>query len=472
MLTGSSKQEPNLGCNYLGGRRYTLAKVAGMLAATLDPAFRFDFTSKSGRNLCKGEKSPVQREKGERMRKYVIIGGGVAGITAAQEIVKADGGADVHLISAEPRPYYRRPLLWKFIAGEIEESALYFRPAEWYQERHIHLHLGALVTALAAQEHLLTLADGDRIFYDRLLLATGGRPFLPPIQGADRQGVFTLRTFEDAQAIKAYASQSHNVVVIGGGLLGLETARALLTPKTRVSVLEFMPHLLPRQLCAIGAGVLQVQLEKMGLNILTAAVTDEILGNSRVSGVRLKDGRVIESEMVVVSAGIRSRTDLAQDGGIEANRGIVVDQQLRTSATDVYAAGDSAEFEGVVYGIIPAATEQARIAAANMVAHGSAIYKGTVPSTTLKVVGIDLACLGNSTAIEDGGFTVLGRKDESAGVFKKLVLQDGKITGAVLMGDTGDVRPLQQLIEKRVDVSASRDRLLDADFDLWELARG
>jgi nitrite reductase (NADH) large subunit len=329
---------------------------------------------------------------------------------------------------------------------------------------------------LNAQEHRLTLANGDEVHYDRALLATGGRPFSPPIRGADRKGIFTLRTFEDAQAIKEHASHSRNVIVIGGGLLGLETARAILTPQTRVSVLEFMPHLLPRQLCAMGAAVLQHQLEKMGLHILTSAVTDEILGDGRVSGVRLKDGHVVEGQTVVVSAGIRSRTELAQGAGIEVQRGIVVDEHLRTSAPDVYAAGDAAEFQGIVYGIIPAAIEQARAAAANMVADGAesvprAVYKGTIPSTTLKVVGIDLACLGNSTAIADGTFTVVGKKDESAGMFKKLVLQDGKISGAVLLGDTRDARTLQQLIEKGVDVSAYESRLLDPGFDLAELGR-
>ncbi len=404
--------------------------------------------------------------------RYVIVGSGLAGVMAAQALIKGDPSAQVRVFGAEPYLYYRRPMLWQYISGEIDEAALYFRPATWYAGQGIQLDLNARVTAIEAKAHRIICADGRAVEYDRLLLAMGGRPFVPPIVGADRPGVFCLRTLDDARAIKARAAQCRSVIVIGGGLLGLETARSLLSAQTQVSILEFMPHLLPRQLGAAGASVLQDRFAKMGFRVLTAAVTDEIFGDDAVQGVRLKDGRVVQGEMVVISAGIRSRVELARSAGLEVNRGVVVDAHLRTSDPDIYAAGDVAEFDGKVYGIVPAATEQARAAAANMLAPDSIVYHGTVPSTTLKVAGIGLTCLGNSNALGEGGFTILIWADREAGVFKKLVLKDARITGAILLGDTGgDARIVKKLIQDNVDLSQYQNQLLSAELDLQALAQ-
>ena len=413
------------------------------------------------------------------MRQYVIVGNGVAGITAAQTIVRADPSSEVHVFGAESYPYYRRPRLWEFIAGEVEQDALYFRPPKWYAERGIHLHLGGRATALNPADHHLTLADGSHVEYDRLLLATGGRPFVPPFEGTDKAGVFTLRSLDDALAMKTYPPLSSppmggtegGAAVIGGGLLGLETARALRTAGLGVTVIEFAPYLLPRQLDAEGAQVLQSLLEAMGLHILTAAATEAILGDGRAQGVRLRDGRVVDGKLVLISTGIRSRVELAREAGLEVNRGVIVDEQLRTSGADVYAAGDAAEFEGRVYGIIPAATEQAQVATANMVADSSATYSGTIPANTLKVVGVDLTCLGEATATGDE-FVILRKVDAAAGVYRRLTLRGGKIVGAILLGDTQSVRPVKQLIATGRDVSAYGEQLLDESFDLRALAQG
>ncbi len=421
--------------------------------------------------------------------KHVIVGNGVAGFTAAQAIARADPSAEVHVLSAEPHPYYRRPLLWEFIAGQIAQDALIFRPAAWYAERGIRLHLGVRATALDLAAHRLVLADGSRVEYDRLLLATGGRSFIPPCEGVDKEGVFTLRTLEDALAIKAYAlplspplgGRKGGAVVVGGGLLGLETARALRTAGLDVTVVEFFPHLLPRQLDAEGAEVLQSLLEAQGLQVITGGETEAILGDGRADGIRLKacpergrnvrrrrDGRTVPGELVLFSTGIRSELTLAQAAGLEVNRGIFVDDHLRTSAPDVFAAGDAAEFEGRVYGIIPAAVEQARVAAANMVAPGSAVYDGTLPTTTLKVAGAELASLGECV-VEGDEYNALRHVDLPAGHYRKFVLRDGRIVGAILLNDKQRVRPVTQLIEQEVDVSAYGERLLDDDFDLKSL---
>jgi nitrite reductase (NADH) large subunit len=413
-------------------------------------------------------KSPVVSTVEPR---YVVVGNGVAGVTAAQSLVRADPAAEVHIFGEEPYPYYQRPRLWEFLANEVEQQTLYFRSPDWYAAKGIQVHLGARVTALHPAEHRLTLADGGNIYYDRLLLASGAQPFVPPFAGTDKEGVFTLRTLDDARAMKAYAADIGSVVAIGCGLLGLETARALLSLGLDVRMLESEPRLLPRQLDGEGAQVLQARLEAIGLHFLTNAQTETILGDERVTGVRLRDGRVVEGEMVLISTGIRSRVELAREAGLEVNRGLIVDERLRTSAADVYAAGDVAEFEGTVYGIIPAAIEQTQVAAANMVSEGSATYSGTVPATTLKIVGIDLTSLGDATAAGDE-FDILRQTDPAAGVYRRLTLRDGKIIGAILLGDTQSVRPLKQLIATGRDVSAYSDRLLDENLDLKALAQG
>ena len=399
---------------------------------------------------------------------HAIIGGGVAGITAAQTIKRSDPGAEVHVFGAEPYPYYRRPLLWELIAGQIEQGDLFYRPAEWYAQRGIQLHLGVRASKLDAAAHRFTLHDGTVIDYDRLVLATGARSAVPQAAGVDKAGVFTLRTLDDALAIKAYAQTTAQAIVIGGGLLGLETARALRTAGLKVTVIELFPYLLPRQLDVQGAEVLQSLLEDQGLNVLTHASVKTILGNGRVDGILLEDGREVAGELVLCSTGIRSEVGLARAAGLKLGRGVVVDQHLRTSAEDVFAAGDVAEFEGRVYGTIPPAIAQARVAAANMVTPGSATYPGTVPSTTLKVVGAELTSLGECLA-EGNCYTALRYADSTAGHYRKFLLDRGRVIGAIVLNDSERVRPITQLIEQGVDVSAYADRLLDDDFDLTSL---
>jgi nitrite reductase (NADH) large subunit len=299
-------------------------------------------------------------------------------------------------------------------------------------------------------------------------MATGGRPFVPPCAGTEKDGVFTLRTLDDAVAIKTYAQGVSTAVVIGGGLLGLETARALRTAGLGVTVVEFFPYLLPRQLDPEGAEVLQSLLEAQGLRVITGATTEAVLGNVCADCIRLKDTRIVKGDLVLFSTGIRSEVTLAQAAGLDVHRGIVVDDHLQTSAEDVFAAGDAAEFQGRVYGIIPPAIDQARVAAANMVSPGSAPYTGTLPATTLKVAGAELTSLGEAV-VEEEEYTHIRYADTAAGRYRKLVLRDGHVVGAILLNDKERVRPITQLIERSVDVSAYADQLLDDDFDLQSL---
>lgn len=401
--------------------------------------------------------------------RYVIAGGGVAGVTAAKEIRKLDPEGRVDLFSSEPYPYYFRPKLWEFIAGRISPEETYYRPEAWYAEQGIQLHLNCSVIRLDVDGKMLTLADEQTVSFDRLVIASGGRSFVPPVEGADLNGVFALRTLDDAKAIAACADTVKSAVLIGGGLLGLETAKALLDRGLEVSVVEFMPRLLPRQLDEQGADVLQAYLENQGLEIYLDGETNKIFAVPDGLTVQLTDGRKIEAGMVVFSTGIRSNIEPWQSCGLPAGHGVQVDEYLMTAREGIYAAGDVAEYNGIVYGIIPAATEQGKIAGANAVSPQSAVYSGTVPSTRLKVVGMEFNAYGDST-LKGEGVEVHRVVDVDAGRYERVAIQGGVVRGAIILGDPSKGLSLKRLIEAEKDVSDHADRLLADDFDLKSLA--
>ena len=396
---------------------------------------------------------------------FVIIGNGVAGITAARAL--SESGAEVVIYTQEAHHYYPRPRLQSFLAGEIGLEGLPLYPPAWYEKRGIAVHLGVEVVGLNPTAKRISLADGREVSYDRLLLAAGSRPFIPPIEGVDKGGVFTLRTIEDALAIKRWAEGTKRAVVVGGGLLGLEAARALMVLGLKVTVLERGPYPLQRQLDAEGGALMSELIEAMGIKVASNASSQAILGDGQASGIMLQDGRRIKGDLILISAGVRSNVRLAQDAGLEVNRGVVVDEHLRTSADDIYAAGDVAEFRGQVYGIIPAAIEQARAAAANMLGRKQTEYQGTIPSNVLQVVGIDCVSIGVVHPSEEDDYQEL-RKSE-AGIYKKLVLKYGRLVGAILLGDRKDVAPISRLIQRGADVSRYTERLLDDDFDWFKV---
>jgi nitrite reductase (NADH) large subunit len=351
----------------------------------------------------------------------------------------------------------------------MEQEELYFQPMSWYEEKGIQFHLETEVTSLDKGSRRVSLKNGSEISYDRLLLATGARPFVPPCDGTDKEGVFTLRTLEDALAIKTHAENASQAVVVGGGLLGLETARALSEAGPNVHVIEIGDHLLPRQLDVEGAQVLRVLLEDQGIEITTGAIVEAILGDERAERIRTKDGRVLDGQLVLFSAGVRCRARLAEEGGLEVNRGAVVDAQMRTSAEDIYAAGDVAEFEGQIGGIIPPAMDQAEVAAANMVEPGSAVYTGTLPATTLEVVGARVTSLGVHNPDAGDVDHIVRYKDEGRGLYRKFVLHDGRLVGAILLNDPQRAALARQLIDREIIVSEHRDDLVRNEFDLKSL---
>ncbi len=405
------------------------------------------------------------------MPKYLIVGSGAAGATAAQSLARLDSEAQVVLMGEEPYPYYYRPKLWNFLAGELDQPALFYRPADWYTSQNITLRLQTKATAIRPAEHQVILGTGEPLSYDRLLLSTGSRCFAPAVPGAGLPGVFLLRTLEDALAIRDHTARSRRAVIIGGGLLGLETARALSALQLEVTVVEIAPHLLPRQLDREGAAFLQTRLESLGLKVIVGRKPAHILGEEAATGVRLDDGRAIPGELILFSAGIVPRVDIARDAGLATRQGIIVDQYLQTSAEDVFAAGDAAEFEQRIYGLVNPALEQARAAAQNMAGGKTTVYRGTLPSATLKIVGMELTSLGEATA-EGEGLAVLRDLNESGNCYRKLVLRDGILVGAILLNDTASVLAVRQLMTSQRNLSGFQDRLLAKGFDLQSLARG
>ena len=401
--------------------------------------------------------------------KLVIIGNGVAGVTTARYVTDRDPSIEVALYSDESYPYYPRPRLIDLIAGDASPDAISFYPNDWYAKRGIDLHLGRCGVALDPDAHRVTMDDGEVVDYGLLLLANGAHAWVPPIAGAGIDGVFTLRSMEDALAIREHARSSRHVVVLGGGLLGLDLAHAIHAHQERVTVVELLPRLLPRQLDEEGAGVLQSIIEHGGVHILTGKTCTLLEGEGSVRRVHLKSGEVIETDMVIVSAGVRPNLEVAQSGGLTCNKGVVVDERLRTSHPDVLAVGDVAEFNERVWGIIPAALAQARVAAAQIAGDAGVLYRDIVPSTTLKVTGIDVTSVGEAIPEHDGSVTEVRRSEPDAGIYEKLVVRDGQVVGAIFVGDRSNVGAVGQLMARKVDVSPYLDTILKKGFDIRSL---
>jgi nitrite reductase (NADH) large subunit len=400
----------------------------------------------------------------------VIVGNGVAGVTAARIIKEKNPETRVSIYTDESYHYYPRPRLYEVLSGEAKPREVYMFSGEWYEKKGIMVQLNEKALSIDVDRKELMLEGGSRVNYDKLLLANGGHSFVPPIKGVEKTGVFTLRTIKDALNIKEFTKKTKKVIIIGGGLLGLEFASSLKKLGQQVRVVELFSRLLPRQLDPDGATILKNRIASRGIDIVLGAKTVEILGKETVSGILLDRGETISGDLVLISAGMRSNTELALEAGIKVNRGIVVDRNLRTSADDVYAVGDVSEFEGRVYGIIPAALEQASIAAANMLGEEDNIYAGTVPSNTLKVVDVELTSMGLVNP-EESRYEEIKKTDKKKGVYKKLVLDKGKIVGAILLGDKKGLMSIKKLIAQETDITKYKDSILKDDFDYKKLAK-
>ena len=400
--------------------------------------------------------------------KAVIVGNNIAGTTLAKALRDADGAAEIDIFTEESMPYYPRPRLIDYLEGKVQEKDMPFYPMDWYSKNRLTLHLSSKVEKIdTAGKNVL--AGGTWHSYDKLALATGSSSFVPPFKGLPKGNVFSLRTMDDAKRIKDAASKAVHAIVIGGGLLGLESARGVCTayPHLKVTILEYAEHLLMRQLDHEGADILQGWIEKTGASIVLRAETDEILGGQSVEAVKLKDGRTIEGDLVIVSAGTRSNTALAKEAGLTVNKGIVVDSSLRTSDPDIFAVGDACEFGGQVWAMIPPALDEARIAAKKMLGQPGPDYTGTVPSNTLKVSGFDLTSIGTVRSAHEPpepGYEEIRAVTPDGSVYKKFVLREGKMIGAILLGTKKDALKVTKIIKEGQPVEDIRHSLGDPSF--------
>jgi len=409
------------------------------------------------------------------MTTYLIIGNGAAGNAAAEALRKHDSDGELHIFSKERYPFYYLPALPKYIAGTKDIRRLVIHDLEWYKKHRINLHLATEIVQVDPEKKTVETGKRQHYRYDKLLLATGGYAFVPPIKGIESEspfslqtmGIFTLRTLDDAEAIKKKATEGGSVVLIGGGLLGLEAGNGLREAGMNVKVVEFFPRLLPRQMDGAGAAILQKQLEEMGFSFYLGAKTQEIIHNSKRSMVVLESGEKLLADLVLISAGVRPELTLAKALGLEIDKGVKVDDRMQTSQPDIYAAGDLVEHRGRFYGIWPACMEQGKVAGAAM-AGQEAKYKGTVPANTLKVVGIDLMSVGEIDA--ENKFVSLVSLDDKQKIYRKLVIKDDIVIGALFLGDIQGAKEIQEAIRLKQNLGAL-PQMAVPDFDLDSLLR-
>ena len=384
----------------------------------------------------------------------VIVGNGMAAARLVDELAKAAlGRYAVAVIGDEPRLAYNRVLLSSVLAGETASHDIELRPASWWRDRGVTLKYGCVATEIDVGRRELKIANEESIHFSKLVLATGSAALRLNVPGSDLAGVHTFRDSRDVDLLLALAAQKKRVVVVGGGLLGLEAAYGLAKAGTQVTLIHLKDRLMDRQLDAPAGALLKTLVEAKGIKILLNANTARLHGESRVEGVELADGRRLDADAVIFAAGIQPNVSLAKEAGIAVNRGVVVDDHLQTGAPDIFALGECAEHRGVCYGLVEPAYEQARVLAQHLAAKPAA-YPGSVVSTNLKVSGVGVFSAGDFIGTEGSEAIVLS--DVRRGTYKKLVIADGRLTGAVLVGDTGDALWYLELIRGRKPIAGIR----------------
>ncbi len=406
------------------------------------------------------------------VNRVVVIGNGIAGVTAADHVRRRHPRCTIDLVGRESHHLYNRMGISRLIYGRSAMQGLYLLPESWYEEYKVTTWLNTRAVHLDRAVGQVTLGTGETLGYDRLILAPGSSSTIPPIVGAELPGTFVLREASDAMAIRAYAQERRcrHAVIAGGGLLGLEAGHALHKLGLRVTVLERSDWLLRRQLDARAGQFLREYLQSLGLEILLRAETAAIQGDTAVRQVVLNDGQVLPCDLFLVCAGITPNVDLAREAGLAIGRGIVVDDHLRTSAPGIYAVGDVAEYRGQISGLWPVAVEQAEVAATNVVG-GDKAYTGTVAATALKVVGVELASIGRFEP-QSAADTVIAFEAPAEHRYRKLVLDEqGRIAGAILLGFPQDAPAVIAAVKKRVDVTPHLRSLEAGDWRVLSAGR-
>jgi len=394
--------------------------------------------------------------------RLVVVGNGMAGMACLEQILRHSANFRVTVFGDETHVNYNRIQLSSVLAGEKDADEIVINSLEWYRERNIDLRLGVRITGVDATRRTVTGDDGTITHYDKLLLATGSSPLIPPMAGSDKEGVYCFRNLNDTRALLERVRPGLKTVVIGGGLLGLEAARGLQLRGADVTVVHLMSTLMERQLDAVGGQYLQNKIEELGVKVLLSHNTTAILGDRRVEGIAFVNGYRMEADLVVIAVGIRPNVALGKCAGLTVNRGIVVNDHMETSDPAIFAVGECAEHRGVVYGLVAPLYEQGKVLAATITGNRGPRYEGSVPEARLKIMGVDVFSAGfvqdNASGVES-----IRYEDPSLGIYKKLILRDGRLAGVILIGDLSDSRRYMDWLRTGVDLREKRRRLLSPD---------
>ncbi len=397
----------------------------------------------------------------ENKENVVIIGNGMAGARTAEEILnRSRSDYNITIIGVEPYGNYNRILLSNVLNGTQSGEQIMLNTIPWYAENNIRLITGQAVIKIDPVKQRVGLVNGSLIDYDKLIIATGSRPFVPPVPGIDLHGVFVFRTLDDCRGITKWARQSRRAVVIGGGLLGLEAARGLMTHGPEVHVVDISPYLMSVQLDPAAGEILGRTIAGLGVQVHCGEVLTEIVANEhRAAGaVRFKTGATLDCDMVVVSAGIRPNKEIAQEAGLTVNRGIVVNDQMQTSDPNIYAVGECCEHREKVYGLVAPIWEQCTVLADHLTGSQAVGYTGSTVGTKLKVMDVQVASMGQRDGLPSDEVVVY--KEPSGGIYKKLIIRGGKLVGAILLGDSESFSDLQSKMQTGEDLPGRRADLL------------
>jgi nitrite reductase (NADH) large subunit len=388
----------------------------------------------------------------------VIIGNGMAAARLCEELAQhALGRYAIAVIGKEPRLAYNRVLLSSVLAGEVSAGDLTVKPADWWRKHGVTLCYGTAAVAVDPAARTVTLEDNTTLPFGKLVFATGSRAIRLPIAGIELPGVLTFRDLADTESLVRAARQGSRAVVIGGGLLGIEAAYGLAKAGVAVTLVHLMDRLMERQLDARAAALLKRAVEAKGIKVELEAATAGFIGHDRVEAVELKDGRILPADTVVVAVGIAANAEIARAANLTVNRGIVVDDSLATSDPNIFAIGECAEHRGTCYGLVEPANDQARVLAERFAGRNAA-YTGSVNATNLKVSGVHVFSAGDFLGAPGTESIVLA--DAGLGTYRKLVIQDERLVGAVLYGDTADARWYLDLLRTGVSIEAVRQDLV------------
>jgi nitrite reductase (NADH) large subunit len=379
--------------------------------------------------------------------KYLIVGNGIAGLSAAKEIRKNDTKGSILMVTKESYLTYWRMKLSELLPKTIKKDGLLINNESWYKENNIEVLLNKSVTKINSEEKDVILDDNNAISYDKLLIATGSSPFIPFIKGNEKLGVFALKTLDDLREIQDYLKNCGTVSVIGGGLLGIEAAWSLSHVVKKVNIIEFAPYLLHKQLDKEISHKLADRIMGEGINLFLSQETEEVIGDERVTGIRLKSKDLINTNAILISAGVRPNLELVKDTNIKYNRGIVIDQQLRTNVDDIYAAGDVAEVDGNIIGLWTVGLEQGKIAGANMSGQNILFTKPKL-STTLKIKDIQVFSAGDIFNYD----RIYEYRDDDKDIHHKIYTKDKKIVGVILYGDLKEMNKLRNAVFNNINI--------------------